>query len=129
MPRGKDFTTTEISEICSYLKDGCTYAEIGELMGRTKKSIQNLVYRNRWTDGRIKTVSTTHEALDMVPETKTPKILVEDHSPVIEKTLRDFTPREIIKYMYELGYRIEDNQLVCIVKQKVNVKVIINEKV
>lgn len=43
-----------------------------------------------------------------------------------EKTLDDFSPRDIIKHLYKLGYRIEDNKLVCYVKQQVNVKDIIN---
>lgn len=46
--------------------------------------------------------------------------------PVREKTLDDFQPRELIKHLYKLGYRIEDNRLVCYVRQTVNVKDIIN---
>jgi hypothetical protein len=48
-------------------------------------------------------------------------------SPVQKPTsLSDFTPREIIKYMHGLGYRIENNQLVYYSKQVVNLKDVIN---
>ena len=33
-------------------------------------------------------------------------------APVKEKTLKDFQARDIIKYLYDLGYRIEDGKLV-----------------
>ena len=32
----------------------------------------------------------------------------------------------MIKYLYDRGYRIEDNTLVCLVKQKVKLQDIIN---
>lgn len=41
-------------------------------------------------------------------------------------SLSDFAPRDIIKHLYNLGYRIEDNKLVCYVKQVVKLGDIIN---
>lgn len=127
MPRGKDYTTAELAEIKGYLKDGCTYAEIGELMGRSRKAIEQLVLHQGWTKGRFRessdntvpvwntnVVEAEQEPMDAVPV------------QVKEKTLKDFPPREMIKYLYGLGYRIEDNKLVCYVKQAVNIKDIIN---
>ena len=58
---------------------------------------------------------------------KVPAGMVETKEPsvkIVEK-LREMTPREMIKKLYDIGYRIEDNQLVCYVKQPVNVKDII----
>lgn len=127
MGRGKDYTTNELAEIKGYLKDGCSIAEIAELMGRSKKSIENTILRQGWTRGRFRESSD-----NAVPVWKTTVVETEQELkknepvPVKEKTLSDFTPREIIRYMYNLGYRIEDNKLVCIVKQVVNVKDIIN---
>ena len=127
MGRGKDYTTNELAEIKGYLKDGCSIAEIAELMGRSKKSINNTILRQGWTRGRFRESSD-----NAVPVWKTTVVETEQELkknepvPVKEKTLSDFTPREIIRYMYNLGYRIEDNKLVCIVKQVVNVKDIIN---
>lgn len=120
MPRGKDYTTTEIAEIRGYFDSGCTYAEIAELMGRTKKSISILCYRQGWTKERSNKMRM--EAMgDQMPKT-----LIEDHEPNMEKTLKDFKVRDIIKYLYDLGYRIEDNRLVCYVKQVVNIKDVLN---
>jgi len=47
MGRGKEFTMTELNEIRSFLNDGCSYTEIAELMGRSKKSIEIAVWRYR----------------------------------------------------------------------------------
>lgn len=127
MGRGKDYTTNELAEIKGYLKDGCSLAEIAELMGRSKKSIENTILRQGWTKGRFRESSD-----NAVPVWKTTVVETEQELkknepvPVKEKTLFDFKPRDMIKHLYNLGYRIEDNKLVCIVKQVVNVKDIIN---
>lgn len=42
-----------------------------------------------------------------------------------DKTLDDFTPREMFGYLYKKGYRIEEGELVCYIKHKVNIKDII----
>ena len=117
MARGKEYTTTELAEIKGYLKDGCSYEEIAELMGRSKKSIENTVLRQGWTRGRFN---------DDAVESSTQKQTIVEQVPVKEKTLKDFPAREMIKYLYSLGYRIEDNKLVCYVKRAVNIKDIIN---
>lgn len=129
MARGKDYTTTELAEIKGYLKDGCNYDEIAELMGRSKKSIANTVLRQGWTRGRFKESSD-----NVAPVWKTTVVETEqepkktESTPVKEKTLFDFPPREIIKHLYNLGYRIKgpDWKLVCTVEQTVNLKDIIN---
>lgn len=126
MSRGKDYTTTELAEIKSYLKDGCTFGEIAELMGRSRKSIANVIQRMQWTRGRYRDdVLETPEVIKEVSKELT-EPAEETKFVVKEKTLKDFTAREMIKYLYGLGYRIEDNRLVCYVKQSVNVKDIIN---
>lgn len=117
MARGKFYTTTELAEIKGYLKDGCSYDEIAELMGRSKKSIENTIQRQGWTRGRF-----NNNAVEPPVQKRT----IVEQTSVKEKTLKDFPAREMIKYLYNLGYRIEDNKLVCYVKQAVNVKDIIN---
>lgn len=154
MGRGKDYTTAEIAEIKGYLKDGCNYAEIGELMGRTRKSIEQLVLRQHWTRGRFKDENPNSQPWSKILENQTePSIqfpeqnpeepnkntlIVTDEvkqavsemknaiKPVKEKTLDDFSPRELIKNLYDRGYRIENGRLICIVHQVVNVNDIIN---
>lgn len=48
-------------------------------------------------------------------------------APAKEKTLSDFQPREIIKHLYKLGYRIENNGLYVITKQQIKLADIISE--
>ena len=126
----KQFKTTEIEEIKSFIRDGLTYAEVGELMGRSKKSIENLVTRMGWSNGRLggNQRGRGHRSASEVSALEKPEPPVEQKQEVQvkEKTLKDFSAREMIKYLYNLGYRIEDNRLVCYVKQAVNVKDIIN---
>lgn len=129
MARGKDYTTTELAEIKGYLKDGCNYAEIAELMGRSKKSIENTVLRQGWTHGRFKESSDNVDPVWKTTVVETEQELKKTESvPVKEKTLFDFPPREIIRHLYNLGYRIKgsDWKLVCMVEQTVNLKDIIN---
>ena len=145
MSRGKEFTTTEINEIRGFLKDGLTYAEVGELMGRSKKSIENLAHRQGWTRGRfkdepetnqepawnetLKAQETKHE--EPVLEMEVEEVVEEKPSPVVEvkpvkeKTLNDYPARELIKNLYDRGYRLENGKLICIVHQVVNINDII----
>lgn len=113
----KRMDDAELELIRGYLRDGYTQAEVGELVGRTTKSINNLVSRMGWTKkkGGLFSDKKSVAALQEQVATPAPK----------EKTLKDFTAREMIKYLYNLGYRIENNTLVCYVKQAVNVKDII----
>lgn len=129
MARGKDYTTTELAEIKGYLKDGCNCAEIAELVGRSKKSIENTILRQGWTRGRFKESSDNVAPVWKTTVVETQQELKKvEPVPVKEKTLFDFPPRELIKHLYNLGYRIEgsDWKLVCTVKQTVNLKDIIN---
>ena len=156
MPRGKDFTTTELAEIKGYLKDGCTYAEVAELMGRNKKSIENVVLRQGWTRGRFndepeavkepawndilkeqpqkqdtlfnegQEEQATEKVAESIanPVSSIPPVIV---NPVKEKTLFDFTPRQILHHVFGvLGYYIKGpGQLACKVEQIVNLDDII----
>lgn len=140
MGHGKDYTMAEIAEIKSFLKDGLTYDEVAELTGRSKKAITNLASRQGWTNGRYKSDATDASSWDTIlktQETELPfaentktldEIKQETPTPVKEKTLADFRPRDIIKHLYNLGYRIKgsDWRLVCTVEQTVNLKDIIN---
>lgn len=151
MGRGKDYTTNELAEIKGYLKDGCSQEEIAELMGRSKKSIQNTILRQGWTRGRFRDENPDNQPWSEVlkdkaePSIQFPEQTAEEPvekvteevkqavevmqgvvKPVKEKTLDDFPPRELIKNLYERGYRIENGKLICIVHQVVNVKDIIN---
>lgn len=47
-------------------------------------------------------------------------------APSKEKTLSDFSPRDIIRHLYDLGYRIENNALVYYSKQYIKLNDIVN---
>ena len=40
--------------------------------------------------------------------------------------VRDMTPREMIKKLYDMGYRIENNQLVCITRNVIKLNDILS---
>ena len=136
MARYPLWTREEESLLKGYLKEGFNYEEIGELMGRSRESIANHVKQKGWgvRQNRQKFPADVQKKIDAVKDqpnisdaskpkqwnTFTPS------APVKEKTLKDFQARDMIKYLYDLGYRIEDGKLVCLVKQTVNLKDIIN---
>ena len=131
MARGREITTTELAEIRSFVKDGCTAAEIGELMGRSKKAVQGIIQRFHLREVAPKPVELPESVKAMLPKEEN-SVTEPKPAPVIEKevkpketTLFDFDPRDIIKHLYNLGYRIENNQLVCVIKKTVNIRDII----
>lgn len=129
MARYPLWTNTEEAELKGYLKDGFTYDEIAELMGRTKVSVSNYAKRRGWgvKQNKQKFPADVQKKIDIVVEKKeTPTTIVVSPAPVKEKTLKDFSPRELIKHLYNLGYRIENNQLVVIQKVPVKLNDIIN---
>lgn len=129
MSRGRDYTTTELNQIKSLLNEGKTTQEIAKILNRSATGLRNMLWRMEWTNGRYKegaeaTEESWDNVLKKVDNTEEPvKVVV----PVKEKTLDDFTPREIIRNMYKRGYRIMNGELVCLVPQVVKVKDIINE--
>ena len=136
MARYPFWTKEEEAELRGYLKDGASYEEIAELMGRTKMSVSNHAKQKGWgvKQNKQKFPEKVQEKINAVkemPETKENSKPIQwntftPSASVKEKTLKDFQPRDMIKYLYDLGYRIEDGKLVCIVKQTVNLKDIIN---
>ena len=48
-------------------------------------------------------------------------------APQKEKTLNDFQPRDMIKHLYNLGYRIKDNSLYVMTLQKINIQSVLSE--
>lgn len=128
MPRGKDLTTTELNEIRSLLKEGLNYDEVAELTGRTKKSVTNAVYRYKLKDNspEVKKQETPKQWESDIVKSVIEKTNRQDTVSIAapkEKTLSDFPKRQIIKYLYDEGYRWDN--LYCLVKQKVNINDII----
>lgn len=102
----------EMSEIIKLRKDGYTSNEISELTGIPRGTITARL-------SRMKANITSHEE-----ETKQVKQVT---VPQKEKTLNDFQPRDMIKHLYNLGYRIKDNSLYVMTLQKVNIQSVLSE--
>ena len=111
----KNYTTTEIEEIKSLHKDGLTHKEIAELMGRTEDGIRNAISRFVYGHGYQNDSEKKSES-EPVKQPEPVKVFV-------EKTLNDFPERQMIKHLYDKGYRWDN--LYCMVKQKVNINDII----
>ena len=136
MARYPFWTDKEISELKGYLRDGLTQTEIAELMGRSFNSITKYCQKHGLGSCKMKQkfpadVQAKIDKVKEMPETSQNSLPKNWNSftpsaPAKEKTLKDFQARDMIKYLYDLGYRIEEGKLVCYVKQAVNVKDIIN---
>ena len=107
----RKYTEQEINEIRLMREQGATYAEIGKMFGRTTKAI-GMAFNHG--------VFNKKEKVEKVEK-------VVAVAPVKQKTLHDFTPREMIRYLYNMGYRIEDGRIVLIRKEYVNLKSILEE--
>lgn len=133
MPRGKYLTTTELNDIKSFVDEGLTYKEIGELVGRSAHAVEVAVSRyglkKKQEKSENKPASQDWDAILKEPELPMVEEVVQEgpkpvviQKPVKEKTLNDFPARELIKNLYDRGYRIRGNEwkLVCLVEQVVN---------
>lgn len=128
---GRPYSEDELKTILHlYYNKNKTLKQVAAATGRSVKAIQNTVHRNK----------------DMVPDKnyvipvltsvdnkeKIESIIARSNSPVEQKPVVEqpkqmqLSPREMIKHLYSLGYRIKNNELVVLVEQKVNIKDIIN---
>ena len=100
-----------MSEIIRLREVGYTTGEIAEITGIPRGTITARL-------SRVKANITSHKAE------------VQEIKPVVsqkEKTLNDFQPRDMIKHLYKLGYRIKDNSLYVMTLQKVNIQSVLSE--
>ena len=114
--RGPAYTEKETSEMVEMLKRGATYKEIAEMLGRSYKSV---ACKCRDLGYGIEKVQTEKK-----PETETP-VEVEGKTLVRQKTLDDFTVREIIKNLYDRGCRIKNNKVYMVIEKEVKLHDII----
>lgn len=101
----KKYTQEDIEILVQMKKDGATSKQIAERLGRSVSSVDN----KYWQVSKETPKEDTERKLVKIPK------------------LEDFPPREMIKHLYNLGYRIEDNRLVLIRKDYINIKKIISE--
>ena len=83
-------------------EQGATFKQIAEMFGRTEYAVAQKFVEKGWTNPKPK-------------------------GEVRDAQLSDFKPRDMIKYLYGLGYRIENNRLVLVRKEFVNMKSILED--
>ena len=104
----KKYTVEEIFTIAEMKRNGATAREIAEKLGRTPKAISLYLMHQRQKFGQSAPTRTDKEPKEVQPAVA-PKA----------KTLEDFPPREMIKHLYNLGYRIEGDELWFVQKTRV----------
>lgn len=104
----KNYTQEEIDILVQMKKEGAPSKQIADLLGRSVSSIDNKYWQVNNCE-KTKTVAETERKLVKIPK------------------LSDFPPREMIKHLYNLGYRIENNRLVLVRKDYIDIKKIISE--
>ena len=97
-----------------YYDEGKTGREIAEIIGRSTSSIYHIIYNMRHNPAPS---PEKHEAVGIIANGN------QSLRPVLK-----MTPREMIKALYDMGYRIENNKLVCYQKVEVKLQDIINDK-
>lgn len=120
MYRKNILTQEDIQMIINLYNAGKTAEEIAQVTGRTKHAIHQRIYLLK-KSGQI-----TDEPNNLPPSRKLrPTGIVHPVEQEKEPVKKEMTPRDMIKALYDLGYRIEDNHLVCYVKQTVKLQDII----
>ncbi len=106
------YTQKELDEMRQLKMQGASYYEIATIFNRTVRGLQQKFSELGWTK-----------------EDKT-DVNTQDSQPVVkvkQKTLDDFLPRDMIKHLYYLGYRIKNNKLVCVYEQVIDIKKILED--
>lgn len=98
----KKFTQQELLKLSDMHKAGKSYTEIAEELGRSFNSVRNKICKS---DMARRTVPV----------------------PAASRPTCEMSPREMIKKLYDMGYRIKDNKLYVIRPVEVKLQDIINE--
>lgn len=139
MTKHTNYSTDEIKQILDLrFNKKLTAKKIAKELNRTESAIHNVLHRYRckgmYQPEELKkreekvnvVVNASDEAKERIEELLKRTDDNVENEPIIIYQQREMTGREMIKKLYDMGYRIEDNILVCYVKQTVNVKDIIN---
>lgn len=111
MARGTYYTQQEVNDLITIFKQGATVDEIAEMTGRSSSGI---------------TLKLRRCGLSVVDGKYVPGIQVDKTTTgTPQKTLDDFSPREMIKYLHDKGYRIINGEIFWIQKTKINLADII----
>lgn len=118
MPLPKKYSTEQFKDWYNAHESGETFSSMSKRLGIPEGTLRSAAYRYKATlaiEDKIKEAGVT--------------LYKEDDDKPVERTkkLSDFTPREIIKYLYSIGYRIDREGLYYIEKKRVNLDSVINE--
>lgn len=117
----KRYTQSELDEMYQLKRQGATYEEIARMFNRTTKAIGLKFSQMGWTNGQDGDDDSDSAGIATVDAPTAPTAKAKKPS------LDDFQPRDIIKYLYNLGYRIENNKLVYVHRQVINLKTILED--
>lgn len=133
---GKPYTTSEIKNILDlFYNQKESVKDIAIATDRTEKAIFSAIARYKhMATSVVSEPNMSKKAKELVDnllkKDSETESRAEEVAPVkVEPLVRNnyiMAPRDMIKYLYSLGYRIKNNELVVLVEQKVNLKDIIN---
>lgn len=116
----KPYTQKELEQMREMRKQGATYKEIADMFGRTENGVMVKFSNMGWSVANPSKANRT--------QAEQPKELTTVPDKLVRKLqLSDFEPREMIKYLYNLGYRIKNNKLVFVTEKVVNMKAVLED--
>ncbi len=117
MANGICYTQKDVDDLVTIYNQGATVEEIAEMTGRSIAAIRSKLNRLGLSSGK-KDAGTNESNVKEEAATEKPK------APVKEKTLNDFSIREIIYHLYHdrsCRFRVrENNRVVIIVEKEIN---------
>ena len=116
MAGNKHYRLIEINEILNLKKSGWKIKDIAKQYNRTENGISGAI--SRYKD------APSYRAVDNFSDGSS--VVMTADKTVLRSPLKDYTYDELIKYLYDQGFRIEDNQLVHITKTPVKLNNITN---
>lgn len=106
------YTQKELDEMHQLRRQGASFKDIAAMFNRTERALQVKFYELGWVN-EDKSSAVSSESSNV--------------NQVKKPTLNDFLPRDMIKHLYNLGYRIENNKLVFVHKQVIDIKKIMED--
>lgn len=121
MANGICYTQKDVDDLVTIYNQGATVEEIAEMTGRSIAAIRSKLNRLGLSSGK-KDAGTNESNVKEEAVTEKPQ------APVKEKTLNDFTLREIINHLYNdrnCRFRVRNNLVAIIVEKEINLSDII----
>lgn len=111
----KRYAQEELASIIEMVGQGATYKEIGEMFGRTPHSIEQ----------KLNSIGCGAKALSANACNADEDAPLPEATLAKQKTLNDYTIRELIKNLYDRGCRIRNNKVYVVIEKSINISDII----